>query len=450
VEKSMTEESKVITREAPDDLMYSYAIKAINGANKFKYCIEEDKFYMYESGYWKYIHPLEILDLVNKTVRITQLSLSQKRNILEHMKQVAKMRLEKFNATPLFNLENYMVDPLGNNILGHKEEYYSTNRIPYVYRENATCELWIKTLNEIFEGDQDKLNILQEFFGNCLTRDTTLEKALLLIGESRSGKSTILNTLQYVIGVNNCSHVPLKYLSNPQYTGMMVNKLINIDGEVSKKAEDFEAEFKTIVTGHEVSCNSKYVAPFNFRPFCKLVMAANEFPKITDHSSAFYNRLILIPCDRVFGPKEQNINLREQLLEELPGIFNWACKGLQRLKQRGKFVQSNFMKQAIEELENENNPVNIFFNEYIEVAMGEELEKGYVYDKYKIWSTDTKNYVLSKARFGMALYKRFHTQTPKEAFSQSTNKRVWRNLRYVEFRPKEQPDLGWQSDTSPP
>ncbi len=43
-----------------------------------------------------------------------------------------------------------------------------------------------------------------------------------------------------------------------------------------------------------------------------MVLAANIFPRITDHSSAFYNRLILIPCDRIFSEAEKNRFLAEK------------------------------------------------------------------------------------------------------------------------------------------
>lgn len=240
-----------------------------------------------------------------------------------------------------------------------------------------------------------------------------------------------------MVGDGNCSHVPLKNLDNPQYTGMMVNKLLNIDGEVSKKAENFEAEFKTIVTGHEVTCNEKYVAPFKFRPFCKFVMSANIFPRITDHSSAFYKRLIIIPCDRVFEANEQNRNLRDELLLELPGILLWAIEGLKRLNQRGKFEEKDFMKDAIRELEHENNPVEIFFTENVIVDVsqsGIEIEKGDFYKNYENWCRTNGNAPMSAARFSQAVFRKYSKYVSKNSSNNVTGKRIWKNLRFIENR----------------
>ncbi len=437
-----TEEPQVEEKPFKQDMLLSIAQRIAKGeAGYFVYCLQDGKFYTYELGVWREILTIELLDKVcNKILNtkgfkmMNKLNINQRKQVLENLKIVKYMPISGFNCLPLINLENYMFDPVGINVLAHKKEFYSTIRIPYKYDEKAKCELWLKTIDDIFEGDKNKTDLLQEFMGYCLTRDTRMEKAMLLLGESRSGKSTILNTLQYMIGDVNCSHVPLMNLENPQYTSMMLNKLVNIDGEVSKKAEDFESQFKTIVTGHEVNCNDKYMPPFKFRPFCKFVMSANEFPKITDHSSAFYKRLILIPCNRVFEPHEQNRNLRNELLTELSGVLNWSIEGLRKLIKRGQFEEKQFMKEAVSELEDENNPVNEFFKEFIEVEMSGNsyIEKTDLFKKYKQWCIDNKQFNLSNIRFSICLHKKFHKETPKISRLSNNGALIWRNLRYIQ------------------
>jgi P4 family phage/plasmid primase-like protien len=435
----------------------------------FVYCLESGKFYIYEGGYWRVIIKEELLSIIeNGIINIThkrdeqgnicgeikyrpllKFDIGNKKKTLEELKLINHKHLNEFNNNGLLNLENYMYDPARLNVISHDKKYFSTIRVPYKYDHALDCKLWEKTLIEIFEKNLDKIKSLQEFFGYCLTRDVRMEKALLLLGESRSGKSTILNTLQYMVGDENCSHVGLMNLENPQYTSMMINKLVNIDGEVSKKASDYESQFKTIVTGHEVNCNDKYVPPFKFRPFCKFVMSANIFPRITDHSSAFYKRLILIPCDRVFEAHEQNRNLRDELLNELPGILNWAVEGLKRLNKRGMFDEKEFTREAIEELENENNPCNLFFEEHIEVEVGEEIytEKTELFNKYKQWCVKNENLIMTHTIFAKNVFKRYHKYTSKQARLHTQQRPyIWKNLRYVEFKGGQtKEEISWES-----
>lgn len=412
------------------------------------YCLEEDKFYEYRNGVWQHINEFDLLSYACMNLeKINKHTIASKKQILENLKVIKNIKLEKFNQESLINLENGMFSPEDLAIFPHDEKYYSTMRIPYKYDSEAKCELWLKTLNEILEGDKHKINILQEFFGYCLTKDTRQHKALLLTGESRSGKSTILQTLRSVVGDKNCSSVPLKYISNPQYTPMLINKLVNLDTDVSAKAAEFEAEFKTITSGEPVSCNQKFIAAFEFQPCCKVVMAANIFPKITDHSSAFYKRLILIPCDRVFSDEEQNKNLLSELRVELPGILNWSAQGLKRLRERGRFEDLEFMREAVKELEDENNPVNIFFEEHIVVDLSgnKYIEKSNLYELYKKWCFETNNFTLSKARFASCVFKTYSKSTPKDSRLNNNGSRVWKNLSYIDNKNQQQGQpITWQ------
>lgn len=432
------------------DKMLCHAHDIAKGkAGEFFYCLEENKFYVYEKGQWIHIFEIELLSRISrKILEITRYTLPIRKQILDNFKLLKYISLDKLNWTELINLNNGMMNPNDGMLMEHDPMFYSTNRLPYAYKEDAKCELWIKTITEIFEGDIDKLNILQEFFGYCLTRDTKQHKALLLLGESRSGKSTIIQTLRNVIGTSNCSSVPLKYLSNAQYSAMLINKLVNIDTDVSAKAEQFEAEFKTITSGEPVSVNQKYIAAFDFVPYCKIVMAANIFPKITDHSSAFYNRLIIIPCDRVFDPSEQNRNLSSELLNELSGILNWAIKGLERLNNRGRFENLDFMKDAVQQLENENNPVYLFFEEHVENSIDDSfyILKSDLYSKYVDWSRRTNNYVLSQNRLSSCITKVFAKTTPKNSRLPGNGKWIWKNIKYVEFKGDEsiKTNINWQ------
>lgn len=419
------------------DKMYCYASMVKNGTTgkPYVYCMEDDRFYAYENNYWHKVLELDLIgDICESIPKINKYTLATKNQVVGHLRMLVRKKLECFNSSNFLNFPDGEFNPITHKLHEHNKEHYSTIRMPYSYNISSKCPLWEKTLNEIFEGDKNKFSSLQEFFGYCLVPDVKQKKAMLLLGESNSGKSTILFILRAMIGDANCSSVPLKHLGHPQYAPMMINKLVNIDTDVSKNADDYEEDFKKITSGEPITCNQKFIETFEFVPKCRLVLAANIFPKITDHSSAFYNRLILIPCDRVFEEHEQDKSLVPKLKEELPGIFNWALDGLKRLNERGMFEKHGYMAEAVKDLENENNPVNLFFDEHLEVCMGGYVEKGELYDKYKAWSEQTKNYALSLARFGNCINKNFGKLSPKNARLPNNGKRVWKNIQYVPFK----------------
>lgn len=422
---------------AEQDLMYGVAAGVAKGMISLEavYCLEQEKFYIYKDGRWQIISNIELLSIISQTEIfhwVCNHSIHTRKQILENLKMLIFKPLECFNATGWLNFDLGEFDPVTLQMHDHNKKHYSTFRIPYPYHASAPCELWTKTLNEIFDNDKNKISILQEFFGYCLTRDVRKEKALLLLGQSRTGKSTILEILSYMIGEENCAFVSLDYVFHPQYSPLLMNKLVNIDTDVSSKAEDYEREFKTITSGEPLVCNQKFVETFKFRPYCKMVLAANEFPRIKDHSSAFYNRLLLLPCDRVFSEMEQNRLLKDKLKEELSGIFNWSVLGLKRLNERGKFEEYDFMKEAVKDLEDENNPINLFFRENIKtnVIGGKYIEKGELFKRYKEWSELNKQLTLPAAKFSNIFYKNFSKFTPKSAHLPD-GKRIWRNLEFI-------------------
>lgn len=443
---------KIAHKHTSPQLLIADDIKNGGSGDRFVFCLEEGNFYTYIDGYWKSLFDTQVLSVIeNKYPGTNKYPMSAKKQILEQLKTLVHKNLSEFNSRDLLNFPSGMFDPKGNNLIAHDHALLSTLRLPYKYDMRAECPLWIKTLEGIFEGDQDKINILQEFFGYCLTRDVTREKSMLLIGESRSGKSTILNTLNYMMGEDNVSSVALEYLSNPQYTPMLINKMINIDWDVASGAEKFEANFKIITSGEPVGVNQKFVKAFTFRPYCKLVMAANRFPRITDHSSAFYKRLILLPCDRIFEPHEQDIGLKLKLKEELPGIFNWSVRGLQKLESRGGFeVNKKFMTDAIEELREESNPVDVFFKEniVIDVSANFQITKEELYKKYCDWCVANGNAKMANNKFGATVFAKYAKFTPKNTMCHISGKRVWKNLRFIGNelpQPSKEEKISWQN-----
>jgi putative DNA primase/helicase len=66
-------------------------------------------------------------------------------------------------------------------------DFFSRNCLPYTFEAEAKCPLWEKTLTEFWPGDEASIKTLQEWFGYCLTPDTSHHKLLMLVGPPRSG-----------------------------------------------------------------------------------------------------------------------------------------------------------------------------------------------------------------------------------------------------------------------
>ena len=90
-------------------------------------------------------------------------------------------------------------------------DYYSRNRCEIAYNTSAECPRFIKDLMERALPPED-IDTIQRYCGQCLLGDNLTQTFLLLTGNAGSGKGTIVNIIQRVIGRQNCTELRTKHL----------------------------------------------------------------------------------------------------------------------------------------------------------------------------------------------------------------------------------------------
>jgi putative DNA primase/helicase len=247
-------------------------------------------------------------------------------------------------------------------LIPHSPNWCSTVCLPFAYEPSATCPLWEKFLSEVFEGDQDRVALIQEFFGYCLSSDTSLQKALVLVGKPRSGKGTIQRVLGALIGQDNSTGYSLERLATEFGPSALVNKAVALVGEVELSANPQRAKIvevlKSIIGEDSISINKKYDAQFpSLRLPTRFVIASNSVPRLLDASGALAHRFLFVPFEMSFVGRE-DIHLEEKLLAELPGIANWALAGLKRLRAAGgKFTLGAGHKRLASQYAADTSPI---------------------------------------------------------------------------------------------
>ena len=79
-----------------------------------------------------------------------------------------------------------------------------------------------------------------------------------------------------------------------------------------------------------------YCDPFEYIPRYKIIIAGNDKPNLEGLKHATWRRIRLIPFSVQFEKgKGLNDRLTEELLEELPGILNWAVRRMFSVAERG-------------------------------------------------------------------------------------------------------------------
>jgi P4 family phage/plasmid primase-like protien len=275
--------------------------------------------------------------------------------------------------------------------------------------------------------------------GYCLGRDNSFQKALFLLGNPGSGKGTILRLLAKLVGEQNTSAVALDDLKQKTSVSNLLNKLVNIDADVSVNAKDFEADFRKISGKDAITAKILFKDEFRFKPYCKLIIAGQELPRISDKTRGFYRRMLIINFNVTFENREDK-GLDDKLELELSGILNWALEGRKRLYENGNFTTTQIMVEYIEDLKLENNPVQSFIKECIGFHDGAKISKAELYKYYHEQSVLNGNTPLSKINFGKEFYRIVGTLTKKDYRDYSIPEKtpIWIN---VYIRGKNEPVL---------
>ena len=76
----------------------------------------------------------------------------------------------------------------------------------------------------------------------------------------------------------------------------------------------------------------------------------NHYPACSDLSEGMLRRINIFPFNRQFSKDEADPKLFEHIwAHEMPGVFNLALKGFQRVLKRGKFDPPNDCENALNE-----------------------------------------------------------------------------------------------------
>jgi putative DNA primase/helicase len=309
----------------------------------------------------------------------------------------------------IIDLDEAVAAPNGKPILirEHTSKWISEFGLDYDYNPKATCEKWFTTLTEIFSGDAECINLLAEWFGYCLTDDTTLHAILFLEGLPRTGKSTLLRILQYIIGERNTATPMLMNIASSFGLSGLLGKRLAIcaDAHLGHGAKALAVlELVKGITGEDpVEINLKYEKPVTVRLKTRFALAVNELPKFGDGANALATRAIILPLRNSFLGRE-NRNLEAELRPEAPGIFLWAIDGLRRLRANGRFTIPKVSAEILQDFKRLTSPIHAFLEDCCDIGNSTyTVSRSELWSAWKAYCDDNKNQPGSRDRFGNSL-----------------------------------------------
>jgi P4 family phage/plasmid primase-like protien len=303
------------------------------------------------------------------------------------------------------NFQNGMYDVIHKKMCTHSPKIMSINQIPWEYDPDGDhgdgTEIE-KFLNQAIP-DEDDREMLLEYIGLCCSIDKDQQKMLVICGDGGTGKSTIINLIQKIVGKQNISNVAMSNLSEKFQAISMRGKLLNSCADLEIDALDDVTTIKKLVGEDSMSDSYKGKNIISFDNYAKLLFSTNELPLVrNEKTEGFYRRLMVLTMNE--KPKRRDPKLPQKLEQEIPYLIHLAMEALGRMYKRGYILESLNSELKVRQLRNDSDTIEAFLSEKCRRADEESrIERSEIYDSYTKYCTDEERQSHKKNAFFKAL-----------------------------------------------
>lgn len=379
------------------------------------YTTPDNKTYLFEGAIYEKQTSLELARLVSDEVRMWGEGVwntSKEKNYLTAVEQLTLVRhteheifesLKDFINFPngYYDLKNHCFHSQGQS------KHFFRQKMGYEYDPAACCPLFEETVESIFEGDTERMSVFQQLFGYFLTYETKIQKAFFFLGSGSNGKSLLIKIMSEVIGKANITNTSLKTLSSKFGYSDLLHKKVMFSTENEMSTFSDTEHFKAVTGGDSVLMEQKHKDSFTTQLTSKVVIALNSMMDTNDTTTGFFRRVFILPFhqqyvepvpeeERVPGVCYMDVELEDKLMDELPGIFNYAIAGL-KILQANNFLlpHSEVCQEAIEAYQMSQQPLPTFFEECFQVTSEGRFSRPELFAVYEDWRSSVNVPVLT-------------------------------------------------------
>lgn len=233
------------------------------------------------------------------------------------------------------NFRNGMLEWRTGELHDHSPDFKSTVQLPHDWTGKAECPMFDEWLVERLPIDGVKL--AWQLIAATIYSGIVSQRAGLLYGVGKSGKSTFLELVQGLVGASNCSALSPQAMTKTVFaTHALLGKQANIVTDIDPTKITETAIFKQVVAGEPIQAQQKNKPEFTFRPFANHLFSANQIPRSSDRTSAWTRRFAILRFTEVIGGSTVVVDRFDKiLLQEAEGIIAKAVTFLPDLIRDG-------------------------------------------------------------------------------------------------------------------
>lgn len=239
-----------------------------------------------------------------------------------------------------------------------------TLNAPTKFNPEADCPLWIQTVNEICDYDEQKVEAIKRMLGYGLTGKPVEQKIFMWYGEGANGKSTILTVLTDILGKRqegghgSTVHASTFVTSNVgSNSGAAREDLLRLAGvrlayvsELESHSVLKESFVKSITGGESIPARGVYARhTVEVKPMFSAFVATNHKPIIKGDDHGIWRRIVFLKFGVNFDnhPTYKKDPRRvEKLMKEADGILNWLLEGYVAYRKEGLLITDEMKEDA--------------------------------------------------------------------------------------------------------
>ncbi len=307
---------------------------------------------------------------------------------------------------PIVACANGLLRMTDRTLLEHTPRFFNQTAVPFDYDADAPMpERWLTFLHELWPGDSDSIDALQEWFGYVISGRTDLQKILLWCGPTRSGKGATARVLGRLIGPDNVAGPTMSSLSGDFGLAPLLGKPLALiaDARINGRNSTTVVERLLSISGEDtITVNRKFRDQWTGTLPARFMLLSNELPHFGDASTAIVGRFVILQT-HVSWLGREDPKLEPDLHRELTGILNWALDGLDRLTSTRRFTRPKATDEAMIALQDLASPVAAFVRDRCVRDIGHEIAVDELFAAWKVWAEDNGQKAGTAQTFGRNL-----------------------------------------------
>lgn len=310
--------------------------------------------------------------------------------------------------TDIVPMQNGLFNTATRELMPSTPRYFAMHAVSFAYDPDARMSMLPTFLRSVFGLDVERFNLAQEMIGYVCTPMMQYQKMFNLIGPPRSGKGTIARLIEQLVGEQNYGSTSLSALANDFGLDGIVDKPVVVLGDAAfaggNKSRQALENLLGIIGEDAMTINPKQKRMYTAKLPCRFVLLANDLPVLPDAAGALRSRWLVLRFTETFMGREDR-ELGDKLAAELPGIFNWAMDGLDRLRLRGDFVQPQLGIEDLDIVTRMASPETVFVQECCVVSRDPDVRESTddLYQAACNWCLEAGVRPWTKLEFGKAL-----------------------------------------------